>query len=83
MNVVRITYNGKIREVGEGLSLKGFLDELSFHEDMVTVEYNGKVMGKEEYGKTTLKEGDVVKILHFMGGGGRPESWPGLSSGVM
>ncbi len=37
--------------------------------DMVTVQVNGEILNKDNYASTTLKEGDEVEFLYFMGGG--------------
>ena len=37
--------------------------------DMVTVQVNGTILSKDDYPKTSLKEGDEVEFLYFMGGG--------------
>ena len=58
---------------------KSFENELSVTEllkaekvdmpDMVTVQVNGTILSKDDYAKTSLKEGDEVEFLYFMGGG--------------
>jgi sulfur carrier protein len=35
----------------------------------VAVELNMDILEKGEYATTTLKEGDSVEIVHFVGGG--------------
>ena len=35
----------------------------------VVVELNEEIIKRENYDTTVLKDGDVVEILHFMGGG--------------
>ena len=37
--------------------------------DMVTVQVNGEILNKDNYASTSLKEGDEVEFLYFMGGG--------------
>ena len=37
--------------------------------DMVSVEYNGDMLEKDQFQTTTLKDGDEVEFLYFMGGG--------------
>ena len=38
--------------------------------DMVSVQLNGEFVNKENYESTSVKEGDEVDFLYFMGGGG-------------
>ena len=37
--------------------------------DMVSVQLNGEFVNKEDYESTSVKEGDEVDFLYFMGGG--------------
>lgn len=37
--------------------------------DMVSVEYNGEILDREAFDSTTVKEGDELEFLYFMGGG--------------
>jgi sulfur carrier protein len=37
--------------------------------DMVSVELNGEILERAAFAKTTLKAGDTVEFLYFMGGG--------------
>ena len=35
----------------------------------LVVEYNRRVVRQEDWGDVSLKEGDVVELLNFVGGG--------------
>lgn len=37
--------------------------------EYVTVQINDGFVAKEEFGTQTVKDGDVVEFLYFMGGG--------------
>ena len=37
--------------------------------EMVSVELNGEILDRENFDKTTVKTGDEVEFLYFMGGG--------------
>lgn len=37
--------------------------------DMVSVELNGKILARDALDGTTVKDGDTVEFLYFMGGG--------------
>jgi len=42
--------------------------------DRVAVELNREIVPRDRWGDTSLKEGDRLEIVHFVGGGGlRPE----------
>ena len=65
--VVRI--NGEKKEVGAGLTVAQLLDEVGIRPGRVVVELNRDVLSREAHGTTTLKEGDQIEIVHFVGGG--------------
>jgi sulfur carrier protein len=37
--------------------------------DMVSVELNDKILKRQEFDSTNIKDGDRVEFLYFMGGG--------------
>ncbi|URA11030.1 sulfur carrier protein ThiS [Thermospira aquatica] len=66
---MRIKVNGEEREILSPLSLQEYLDSLGLSERRVVVEYNGEILSKEAWPNTTLKDGDRLEIVHFVGGG--------------
>lgn len=64
-----ILYNGQKKVIEEGQTITRFLHDLGTNQQMVSVQYNGRVLRKEEYHRTLLRDGDEVKVLYFMGGG--------------
>jgi sulfur carrier protein len=67
--LVKITVNGDDKEVKEGLTVSALLAELQIRPGRVVVELNREIVPRELHGSTTLKEGDVLEIVHFVGGG--------------
>jgi sulfur carrier protein len=65
---VKITLNGEEREVEDGLSVAALLTNEGFT-GLVAVERNGDVVPRKTHGEVTLTEGDVVEVVHFVGGG--------------
>jgi len=65
---MRVTINGKPEEVAGGTVLE-VLKTKEVEPQMVAVELNAKILGRDELGSTTLKEGDALEILFYMGGG--------------
>ena len=66
---MKITVNGKVIET-EAASLTGFLAEQQVKSpDQVSIELNGSILQREEFGGTALHEGDQVEFFYFMGGG--------------
>jgi len=59
---------------GESLSTKSetlpqLLDELDLGSKKVAVELNKAIVARDTYQTTKLTEGDVIEIVHFVGGG--------------
>ncbi len=61
--------NGKDAMDAIGLSLTEYLNQRNYKPAHVVVELNEEIMQKDQYEHTILKDGDVVEILSFMGGG--------------
>ena len=51
------------------LSLMQYLEENSIQPQRIAVELNEEILPKSEYSATILKDGDVVEIVNFVGGG--------------
>lgn len=67
--IMRIKINGEDKEIESGLSLGALLDQLQIRPARVVVERNGKIVPRDSYGNTSMAEGDVLEIVHFVGGG--------------
>jgi sulfur carrier protein len=66
---MRLTVNGEGREVPEQTTVRGLVELLGLHDGPVAVERNGDVVPRAEHVSTGLGEGDVIEIVHFVGGG--------------
>ena len=66
---LHITVNGEARDVPEGLSVRGLVETLGLTEGPVAVERNREVVPRAEHPTTPLAAGDVIEIVHFVGGG--------------
>ena len=66
---MKIRINGEENEIKEGLSLAALLDDLQIRPGRVVVELNRNIITRETHGTTSLKEGDALEIVHFVGGG--------------
>ena len=67
--MIRLTVNGKPRELESSLDLVSFLKGYKVNLQHVAVGYNGVVVEKEKYLNLSLKEGDVLEIVRPVGGG--------------
>jgi len=66
---MKVMVNGEKFSCQEGISLKELVEQRGHDVRQIAVERNEKIISKELYGSTILKEGDVVEIVTFMGGG--------------
>lgn len=69
MEKMTIVINGKRREIGERTTLSQVLQELGILQERVAVELNLRIVDKKDYPEVTLKEGDHLEIVTFVGGG--------------
>lgn len=61
--------NGEPRDFTDGLTLAGLIAQLGMKPDRIAVELNLEIVHREKWEATTLKEGDRLEIVHFVGGG--------------
>jgi sulfur carrier protein len=69
---MELKVNGKPATIDgkEFLDVTALLVELKVDQpDYVTVELNGEILDREQFPTTTVKSGDSVEFLYFMGGG--------------
>jgi sulfur carrier protein len=66
---MELTVNGAPCEVPEGLSVRGLVEHLGLDEGPVAVEVNRVIVPRAEHGEHAVRPGDVVEIVHFVGGG--------------
>ena len=64
-----ITVNGVKRTLEQPLSVTEYLEKNQYIPVQVAIELNDQILARELYGSTILKEGDVMEIVSFMGGG--------------
>ena len=63
-----------VRVNGEELALAGqtlaaYLAGTSYDPQRIAVERNGEIVPRRTYGETVLRDGDVLEIVSFVGGG--------------
>jgi sulfur carrier protein len=67
---MKLVVNGEDVDSQDGISVSELLVEQNVKmPDMVSVELNGSIVRRENFGATNLKESDKVEFLYFMGGG--------------
>ena len=66
---MKIQINGEEKESGDELNIAALLDELQIRPGRVVVELNRTIISRDAQRSTSLKEGDVLEIVQFVGGG--------------
>jgi sulfur carrier protein len=66
---VRVIVNGELHELTDGLTVAGLISELSLNGRRIAVEVNREILDRESYEARSLRNGDEVEIVHFVGGG--------------
>jgi sulfur carrier protein len=66
---MNVTVNGEPRTVPDGATVRGLIELLALTDGPVAVERNGDVVPRAEHASTRLADGDVLEIVHFVGGG--------------
>ena len=64
-----ITINGQALENQEGATLLELLEAQGYRLGVIAVEYNGKILKKEDYSEILLRDGDKLEVVSFVGGG--------------
>ena len=65
-----VLINGK-KEQAAGKTIAGIVEEYNYDIKTIAVELNEEIVSKCDYGKTILKEDDVVEVVSFVGGAKR------------
>jgi sulfur carrier protein len=66
---IHILINGEEKEIASGLNIAGLLDQLQIRPGRVVIELNRTIISRDAHESTSLKEGDMLEIVHFVGGG--------------
>lgn len=66
---MHLTINGQPREVTAARTVEQLLAELELDPRAVVVERNREIIRRPALATTPVAEGDVLEIVHFVGGG--------------
>lgn len=66
---MRVTVNDEARELPEGATVADLVRQLGLGPRRIAVEVNRDVVPRATYGAVALRDGDVVEVVHFVGGG--------------
>ncbi len=67
--MIHIIVNGEDKKIEENTTIQALLERLEIADKTMASAVNMDVVKKEQWDKHTLKEGDKVEFLHFVGGG--------------
>lgn len=68
-DVIHIQVNGEARVSRNGATVADLLYELELKAERVAVELNLEILDRATFAQRSLKDGDRVEILSFIGGG--------------
>ena len=74
---MKLQINGEDRDfdvASATLTVAGLVEIMGIKADRVAVELNREIVARDRWSATTLKEGDRLEVVHFVGGGSG--SWP-------
>ncbi len=68
-----LNINGQTRtfeELNSPASLAEVVEQMKLKADRVAVEHNGEIASRTSWGEVSVKSGDRLEVVHFVGGGG-------------
>ncbi len=67
--MIEVIVNGESKKIEEGTTVRKLLQTLGIEEKTMASAVNMQVVKKEDWERYTLRNGDKVEFLHFVGGG--------------
>lgn len=64
-----LTVNGEPRRIAAGSSIADLVAQIGLDPKKVAVEHNAEIAPRSTLADVTLSDGDVLEIVHFVGGG--------------
>jgi thiamine biosynthesis protein ThiS len=68
-DAIRVRVNGEDRTVPRGLDVRSLLERLGVTPELVVVERNLEILGRDRYDSVIVEDGDALEVVHFVGGG--------------
>ncbi len=66
---MRLFINGKEQTLEGPLTLVQLVERLGMKGDRVAIELNREIVSRSQWAETSLRDGDRLEIVHFVGGG--------------
>jgi thiamine biosynthesis protein ThiS len=68
--MITLMVNGAPRELERDSTIAGLLGSLKIDPRLVVIEHNRTILrDRDAYASLSLNDGDVIEIVHFVGGG--------------
>lgn len=68
-NILQLIVNGKEMVVSESLTIGKLVLEQGYNPAIIVIEYNQRIVNKEEWQAIVLQPNDCLEIVSFVGGG--------------
>lgn len=66
---LQLTVNGEMRRIAAGATIANLVESLGLNPQKVAVEHNAEIAPRSTLADVALADGDVLEIVHFVGGG--------------
>ncbi len=66
---MQITVNGEHRGITAESYLQDLIADLQLQDKRLAIEINREIVPRSEFTTTLLQDGDVIEIVHAIGGG--------------
>jgi sulfur carrier protein len=70
--MIQVLVNGQWRTIPSSMTVSDLLKQVEIRPDRVAVEVNLEIVDRQNFSQRSLREGDKVEIISFIGGGGPP-----------
>ncbi|MBE5918953.1 MAG: sulfur carrier protein ThiS [Pseudobutyrivibrio ruminis] len=64
-----LVYINGCEQAANGKTVVDIINEMNIDIRTIAVELNEEIVSKADYDSTTLKDGDVLEVVSFVGGG--------------
>ena len=66
---MKLTINGQIKDLTNTTNIADLVNQLCKNPKHIISEVNGQIVPSTDWPQTTLKDGDAVELVAFVGGG--------------
>ena len=66
---MKVKINGRDEDVGATQCLISLIDGMQLDQDKIVIEYNGRIVPRDEWPVVALNNDDRIEIVSFVGGG--------------